>query len=199
MSDARADGSPLADRFSKRTGITVAVAVLFVLLAGVRLAFPDTIAGDLFAIVTDRTTLGAALRLAVPITLAALGGIFAEKSGVINIGLEGLLIISAFTSIAVAGVISGGSPTQLQLWIGFVVGIRPGGFGSVGVGYVLVKSPGSSFVALPTWVAVLLENASDYLRGRPTDHRREVLNRRVGIVPGDVQDPPVDHRPRPSP
>ena len=116
MSDARADGSPLADRFSKRTGITVAVGVLFVLLAGARLAFPDTIAGDLFAIVTDRTTLGAALRFAVPITLAALGGIFAEKSGVINIGLEGLLIISAFTAVYATDTIAGeGAATQAEL------------------------------------------------------------------------------------
>jgi len=124
MSDARADGSPLADRFSKRTGITAAVAVLFVLLAGARLAFPDTIAGDLFAIVTDRTTLGAALRFAVPITLAALGGIFAEKSGVINIGLEGLLIISAFTAVYATDTIAGeGAATQLELWLGLLVGV----------------------------------------------------------------------------
>ncbi|MFB6113091.1 MAG: ABC transporter permease [Halodesulfurarchaeum sp.] len=71
--------------------------------------------------VIDVGAVSSALRLTVPIAFAALGGIFSEKSGVINIGLEGLLIISAFTGIAVTQLLAGsGATATWMLWAGFV-------------------------------------------------------------------------------
>ena len=67
----------------------------------------------------------ATLRLAVPIALAAIGGIFAEKSGVINIGIEGLLIVSAFTSIIVTYWLGSGESTFAisHHWWGLFAGV----------------------------------------------------------------------------
>lgn len=65
------------------------------------------------------TMLAETLRIATPYACAAVGGIWAERSGVIQIGLEGVLLISAFTSVAVAA--TSGSAT-----LGVVAGIGAG-------------------------------------------------------------------------
>ncbi len=44
----------------------------------------------------------AAVRLAMPVLLTSLGEIFAQLSGVMNIGLEGIMAVGAFTGFAVA-------------------------------------------------------------------------------------------------
>lgn len=57
-----------------------------------------------------------ALRAATPIVFAALGGIFSERAGVVNIALEGMMLTSAYVSFRVA--VMAGSP-----WVGLVGGI----------------------------------------------------------------------------
>jgi general nucleoside transport system permease protein len=63
---------------------------------------------------------GAMLRYATPLTFAAIGGMFSERSGVVNIGLEGMMLMGAF--FAVVGADKTGS-WQLGLLIAMASGV----------------------------------------------------------------------------
>ena len=60
--------------------------------------------------------LAATIRVATPLLLAALAGLFSERSGVIAIGLEGMMLGAAFAAAAVAA--ASGS-----VWLGLGAGI----------------------------------------------------------------------------
>ena len=65
-----------------------------------------------------------ALQAATPIALAAIGGLYAEKSGVFNIGLEGFMIFGALVGAAAAWIAAGeGSVGQGHLWVGLLAAV----------------------------------------------------------------------------
>ena len=60
--------------------------------------------------------LDSAVRLATPLLLACLAGLFSERSGIFDIGLEGKMLVAAFASGAAAAVTG-------NVWLGLAAGI----------------------------------------------------------------------------
>ncbi|MFC3529637.1 ABC transporter permease [Paracoccus mangrovi] len=60
--------------------------------------------------------LDSALRLMTPLLLACLAGLYSERAGVFDIGLEGKMLMAAFTSASVAYVTG-------NVWLGLLAGI----------------------------------------------------------------------------
>ena len=74
---------------------------------------------------SDLTSVGtasSALLLSVPIAMAALGGLFSERSGVVNIGLEGMMIMGAWGG--------GFIGAKHGPWAGLLAGIVMGALGA---------------------------------------------------------------------
>ncbi|MCA1609116.1 MAG: ABC transporter permease, partial [Acidobacteria bacterium] len=74
---------------------------------------------DLFSPTFLLIVLFSTIRTATPLIFAALGGMFSERAGVINIALEGLMLAGAFTAAVVTYELS-------NPYIGFLAGIVSG-------------------------------------------------------------------------
>ncbi|SMO55224.1 ABC transporter permease [Ruegeria faecimaris] len=66
--------------------------------------------------VTLIQVLDSTVRLATPLLLACLAGLYSERAGIFDIGLEGKMLIAAFFSAAVAAVTG-------SVWLGLLAGI----------------------------------------------------------------------------
>jgi len=65
-----------------------------------------------------------ALMFGAPIVMAALGGLFSERSGIVNIALEGIMMVGAFAGASMTVVLE--PITPLAPWIGLLTGIAAG-------------------------------------------------------------------------
>ncbi len=61
-----------------------------------------------------------AIAFTIPLLITSLGGLFSERSGVVNIGLEGLMIMGSFAGAITISSLEGAMPNG-SIWIGLLV------------------------------------------------------------------------------
>ena len=80
------------------------------------------------------------LRVAAPLVLAALGGLFAERSGVVDIGLEGKMLGAAFAAAAAASVTG-------SAWLGLAAALGVSVMLALLHGYACITHAGNQVVS----------------------------------------------------
>src|SRR5471032_1169854 len=94
---------------------------------------------------TDFSTLttvvfASAMRLAVPLILACLAGLWSERSGIVDIGLEGKILVGAFASAA-AATFTG------SVWLGLLAGAAAAVVFSLIHGYASIDQRANQIVS----------------------------------------------------
>lgn len=152
---------------TKATKLLLNATLVILIISIIRLI---TGASDL----TSVGTASAALLLSVPIVLAGLGGLFSERSGVVNIGLEGMMIMGAWAG--------GYIGSQHGPWVGLLAAMI---FGSVGalVHAIATVSFGVDHVVSGVAINIIAAGLVRYL---------STLMYKSGAWPGPSQSPGIE-------
>ncbi|WP_331272960.1 ABC transporter permease [Motilibacter deserti] len=159
-----------SDRRTRLVRLAVLLALGFVVVSLVRVI---TGAQE----ISSSGTLGTALGLAAPIALAGLGGLWSERAGVTNIGLEGMMIAGSFGA--------GWWGYQHGPWFGVLMGIAFGAIGGL-IHAVATVTFGVDHIISGVAINILGLGATQYLAAR-------LLTGTEGG--GSTQSPQVDELP----
>lgn len=94
--------------------------------------------GNWLLIIND--WLAASIRLGAPLILVGIGGVFTERTGIFNIGMEGMMLAGAF--FATAGTLATGN-----VWIGTLLAMIAGGLLAVVHAYLTVTRRSNQIVS----------------------------------------------------
>jgi ABC-type uncharacterized transport system permease subunit len=139
--------------------------------AGGAVASTKSGVGNLKDVVTWSALVAATLRYATPLIFGALGGIISERSGIVNVGLEGMMLMGAFFGIFGADLFD-------SWFLGLLVAMAAGGALALVHAYFsihlradqIVSGMSLNFLALGVTGYVFLDHYGD--QGTPDDISR---------------------------
>ncbi len=149
------DPARLRDVTSRLTGPTR--LAVYGLIAVLLLTITETFARIPTTDLTSSGTWSIALGWSIPILMAGLGGMFSERSGVVNIGLEGLLVLG--TWFGAYGTVLTGSP-----WVGMLLAVIAGLLGALLMAVATVTFAVDHIIA-GTAILVMAPGLTRYLSG----------------------------------
>jgi general nucleoside transport system permease protein len=131
--------------------------VLLALLGVVLLALTERFARIPTADLTSSGTWSIALAWSIPILMAGLGGMFSERAGVVNIGLEGLLVLGTWFG-------AWGTLVTGNVWLGMLIGAFAGALGALLMAVVTVTY-GVDHIIAGTAILIMAPGIGRYLSG----------------------------------
>lgn len=118
--------------------------------------------------------LSSSLVRATPIALAAMCGVISERAGVVNIGIEGMMLMAAQTSVVTASLTD-------NLWIGLVVAILTGTLLGAVHAYLSIHFKVDQIVS-GVAINIFATGATSYISSRFLERNTNLLNN-SGIFP----------------
>jgi general nucleoside transport system permease protein len=106
---------------------------------------------------TSSGTWSIAVAWSIPILMAGLGGMFSERAGVVNIGLEGLLVLGTWFG-------AWGTLYTGNVWLGMLIGALAGALGALLMALVTVTY-GVDHIIAGTAILVMAPGVTRYLSG----------------------------------
>jgi len=101
------------------------------------------------------------LKLATPLALGAMAGIFCERAGIFNIAIEGMMLTAAFSAACFASIFD-------SLWMGVLVGIISGGLMALLHAWLSIKYKVDQIIS-GTVINILAAGATRFLNVRLAD------------------------------
>lgn len=131
--------------------------LLLALLGVVLLALTERWARIPTSDLTSSGTWSIALGWSIPILMAGLGGMFSERSGVVNIGLEGMLVLGTWFG-------AWGTLVTGNVWLGMLIGALAGAVGALLMAVATVTF-GVDHIIAGTAILVMSPGIGRYLSG----------------------------------
>lgn len=95
---------------------------------------------EIFATIMSAETFAAMLRLATPLALGAIAAMISERMGVINVALEGLMLVGAFAAVLITDVMH-------NPWLGLLGAVAVSGSAALAFAFVCLRCRANQLVA----------------------------------------------------